>query len=129
MEEFFMLKEEIGLRSKKLREGRHLTKEAFAKKLGVSGQYLGIIERGQNCLSIEKLKKLCDFTNQSSDYILFGKEYQFDSSVKDTLSNFSDEDIRIYCEALEKLALVMKNNGEVSQTDKNSSIEDIKQEA
>ena len=124
-----MLKEEIGLRIKKLREERHLTKEAFAKKLGVSGQYLGIIERGQNCLSIEKLKKLCDFTNQSSDYILFGKEYQFDSTVKDTLSNFSDEDIRIYCEALEKLALVMKNNGEVSQIDKNSSIEDIKQEA
>ncbi len=111
-----MLKEEIGLRIKKLREERHLTKEAFAKKLGISGQYLGIIERGQNCLSVEKLKKLCDFTNQSSDYILFGKEYKFDSSVKDTLSDLSDEDIKTCCEALEKLALVMKRN-----KDKNSN--------
>lgn len=118
-----MLKEEIGLRIKKLREERHLTKEAFAKKLGISGQYLGIIERGQNCLSVEKLKKLCDFTNQSSDYILFGKEYTFDSSVKDTLSDLSDEDIKTCCEALEKLALVMKRNKDKNRN--NVSAEEV----
>lgn len=121
-----MLKEEIGLRIKKLREERHLTKEAFAKKLGISGQYLGIIERGQNCLSVEKLKKLCDFTNQSSDYILFGKEYKFDSSVKDTLSDLSDEDIKTCCEALEKLALIMKRNKE-QNNDNVSDVETYKE--
>ena len=110
-----MLKQEIGLRIKKLREERHLTKEAFAKQLGISGQYLGIVERGQNCLSVDKLKKLCDITHQSSDYILFGKEYKFDSSIKEVLANFSDDDIKIYCEALEKLALIMNKNMSLNQ--------------
>ena len=41
-----MLKKEIGLRIKYIRETKANTKEKLAKMLGVSGQYLGMVEHG-----------------------------------------------------------------------------------
>ena len=67
------MKKEFGLRVKKIREDMHMTKEEFAKQLGISGQFLGLVEHGKNYLSIENLKKLCEITNFSADYLLFGK--------------------------------------------------------
>lgn len=103
------MRKEFGLRVKSIREGMNLSKEALAKQLGVSGQYLGIIERGGSFFSIDKLKKLCDITNLSADYILFGKESSFSDTVKNSLSDFSDEEIKAGCEALNKLAIMIKN--------------------
>ena len=51
------MKEEIGLRIKNIRESMNMSKEEFSKLLGISGQYLGIVERGGSFLSIEKLKE------------------------------------------------------------------------
>ena len=59
------MKKQIGLRIKNIRENMNMSKEEFSKLLGISGQYLGIVERGKSCLSIEKLKRLCDLTNTS----------------------------------------------------------------
>ena len=50
------MKKQIGLRIKNIRENMNMSKEEFSKLLGISGQYLGIVERGKSCLSIEKLK-------------------------------------------------------------------------
>lgn len=72
-----MLKEDIGLRIKRIRETMGFTKEKLANMLGVSGQYLGMVEHGKGCLSIGKIGKLCQITNLSADYILFGKELLF----------------------------------------------------
>ena len=44
------MKVEIGNRIKHIRENMNLTKEALAQKLGISGQYLGLIEHGKNYL-------------------------------------------------------------------------------
>jgi len=68
------MKKAIGKRIKEIRENMGMTKESFAKEIGISGQYLGIVEHGKSYLSIEKLKVLCDFTNLSADYILFGRD-------------------------------------------------------
>ena len=54
-----MLKEDIGLRIKRIRETMGFTKEKLANMLGVSGQYLGMVEHGKGCLSIGKIGKLC----------------------------------------------------------------------
>jgi len=102
------MKKEIGKRIQKLRLDMHITKEAFAKEIGITGQYLGLIERGQNYLSVEKLKLLCDFTNTSADYILFGKNPNLVSDTKKLLSNFSDEQLCSACESLKDLALFIK---------------------
>lgn len=104
------MKEEIGKRIREIRESMNMTKENLAKKLGISGQYLGMVEHGKSYLSIEKLKILCDLTNLSADYILFGKDNKITSSTKEVLSNFTDEQLQIGCETLKSLAIFIKNS-------------------
>ena len=104
------MKEEIGKRIRNIREGMNMTKENFAKKIGISGQYLGLIEHGKNYLSIEKLKVLCDFTHLSADYILFGKDENVVNDTKNRLSEFTDNQIELGCDMLKKLALLLKDN-------------------
>lgn len=65
-----MLRKEIGLRIKNIRLNMNMTKQKMADLLGISGQYLGMIERGEGTLSVDKLKILCDMTGLSADYIL-----------------------------------------------------------
>ncbi|MBP3502855.1 MAG: helix-turn-helix transcriptional regulator [Clostridia bacterium] len=103
------MKAEIGKRIKNIRENMNMTKEGFAKLLGISGQYLGMVERGKSYLSIEKLKILCDITNLSADYILFGKDDNIKNDTKEILSEFSDKQLEIGCDLLKKLALFIKN--------------------
>ena len=57
-----MLRKEIGLRVRSIRLNMNITKQKMADMLGISGQYLGMIERGEGTLSIDKLKILCDIT-------------------------------------------------------------------
>ena len=102
------MREEIGLRIRDIRESMHLSKEAFAKLLGISGQYLGVVERGGSYLSIEKLKKLCDLTNLSADYILFGKDAHLEYATNKMLHEFTDEQIEVGCDALKKLAVFIR---------------------
>ena len=103
------MKEEFGLRIKNIRENMKMTKEEFAKLIGISGQYLGLVEHGKNYLSIEKLKVLCDLTNLSADYILFGKDTNLIDNTSILLSEFSQKEIENGCETLKKLALMLKN--------------------
>lgn len=102
------MKEKVGKRIRQIREDMGMTKEKFAKLLGISGQYLGVVEHGKSYLSIEKLKILCEITNLSADYILFGKDEQLINNTQKILSEFSNEQIEIGCEALQKLALLLK---------------------
>lgn len=102
------MKKDIGKRIKITRESMKMTKEEFAKAIGISGQYLGIVERGGSCLSVEKLKLLCDFTNLSADYILFGKDNNLIDSTNKKLSEFTDEQIERGCKTLKQLALFLK---------------------
>lgn len=103
------MKKEIGERIKDIRENMNMTKECFAKQLGISGQYLGLIEHGKNYLSIEKLKVLCDLTNLSADYILFGKDKDIIIDTKNILSEFSENQIEVGCDILKKMALFIKD--------------------
>ncbi len=103
-----LMKKEIGKRIKNIREEMGMTKEAFAKSLGVSGQYLGIVERGGSCLSVDKLKVLCDFTNLSADYILFGKDDAIVDNTKNFLSDFTSDQIQTGCNMLKELANLIK---------------------
>lgn len=103
------LASEMGARVKILREERHMTKEKFARVLGVSGQYLGMVEKGFSCLAIDKIIKVCEFTGASADYLIFGKERTIALNTKELIENFSDEQIKVGCETLSKLAIFIKN--------------------
>ena len=103
------MKKEIGKRIQQIRENMHITKEAFAKEIGISGQYLGLIEHGKNYLSVEKLKSLCDYTNLSADYILFGKDLNVVNDTREILTEFSNEELISACQTLKDLALYLKS--------------------
>ena len=103
------MKKEIGKRIERLREDMNFTKEAFAKEIGISGQYLGLIEHGKNYPSIEKLKLICDFTNTSADYILFGKDQNVVIDTQSILSELTDEQLSSACEAIKNIALFIKH--------------------
>lgn len=103
-----MLKEEIGIRIKHIREDMNMSKEDFAKLLGISGQYLGKVERGKSLLSVEKLEKLCNLTHLSSDFILFGKDYSIPEKTSKLLSKYTIEQIDAGCNTLEQFAIFLK---------------------
>lgn len=104
-----MLKKEIGLRIRSIRINMGLSKQKLASMLGISGQYLGLIERGNGSLSVDKLQILCNLTGLSADYVLFGKDPSLPIEVQNSLSEYSDEQISAGLETLEKFALFLKN--------------------
>lgn len=104
-----MLKEEIGKRIKNIRLDMNLSKQDLAKLLGISGQYLGMVERGRGSLSFDKLQTLCNLSGLSADYILFGKDSSLPAKVQNSLSEYTDEQIDSGLEALEKFAFFLKN--------------------
>ena len=104
-----MLRKEIGLRVRSIRLNMNITKQKMADMLGISGQYLGMIERGEGTLSIDKLKILCDITGLSADYILFGKDSNSTLKLSKELADYSYEEIKLGCATLENLALLLKH--------------------
>lgn len=72
---FYYVKKRNRIKNKNIRLNMNMTKQKMADLLGISGQYLGMIERGEGTLSVDKLKILCDMTGLSADYILFGKDF------------------------------------------------------
>ena len=104
------MKEEIGKRIESIRKEMKMTKEKFAKEIGISGQYLGIVEKGRSSLAYDKLKKLCDISGYSADYILFGIDKNLPKKTKVFLKDFTDEQISEACNILAKIGLFIKNN-------------------
>ena len=100
-------RKEIGERVRNIRNELKMTKEALGKKIGVTGQFIGVIESGKSTMSYDKLKKLCDISGHSSDYILFGKEYNIMNDTKTLLQDFTEEQIQEACEILKKMVNII----------------------
>ena len=108
MENELKLKQEVGKRIEHIRLEMNKTKEKLAKELGITPQYLGIIEKGKSSLSYSKLNKLCKISGYSSDYILFGKDIQMEAKTKSLLEEFTYEEIQNACETIKQIAVFMK---------------------
>ena len=86
------MKKEICKRITVIRNGLGMNKQQFAEYLGITPQYLGSVESGENCLSIEKIVLLAKKTNLSTDYILLGKKNVVDERfLKATLGITQDQ--------------------------------------
>lgn len=73
---------ERGARIKYIREVElKMNKTQLANKIGVSSQFLGLVESGRGNLVYRSLKKLMILSGHSADYILFGLD---DSIINDT---------------------------------------------
>ena len=63
------LREQFGHRIKSIRQQRKLTQEEFAELVGMSVDFLSLIERGRNAPSFEKLEKIAERLDVSVPYL------------------------------------------------------------
>lgn len=102
-------KENIGKRIEVIRKEMNKTKENLAKEIGITAQYLGMVEKGKGTLSYNKLKKLCDISGYSADYILFGRDFKIEEKTKNLLTQFSYDEIQKACETIKQIAFFIKD--------------------
>ena len=100
---------ERGKRIKSIRENElKMNKTQLAKEIGVSSQFLGLVEDGKGNLVYRSIKKLRDLTGHSADYILYGLD---DTVIKETvryLENDSEQDILNAIDIIKRLTIFMK---------------------
>ena len=92
---------EIGKRIELIRKNMDMTRSGFARLIGVSGQYLGTVERGKNGLSVKHIINICETAGVSADYILFG---DFDFKANILRLGVNPEQISIALEIIKKIA-------------------------
>ena len=85
---------ERGKRIKNIRENElHMNKTILAKKIGVSGQFLGLVEEGKGNLVYKSIKKLRDLSGHSADFILYGLDDSCIEDMKKCLEIYSEAQI------------------------------------
>ena len=86
--------EKRGERIKNIRENElHMNKTQLAKEIGISSQFLGLVEDGKGNLVYKSLKKLIDISGHSADYILYGLDDNNINKTKDLLQDYTEEEI------------------------------------
>ena len=106
------MQKKIGQRIRIIKKELNLSKDALGKMLGISGQFLGVIENGKSNLTYDRLKKFCEVSGYTADYILFGRDVKKIVETREELQKFSNEQIIEACELLSKIAIFVKNDKE-----------------
>lgn len=81
-------------RIKQLRENRGLIKEILASELGITQQMLSKYERDVLCIKVDVLKRIAEYFNVTTDYLLGVSEVKRDlqgqMKVNKTLDTYYD---------------------------------------
>ena len=102
---------ERGKRIRNIRENElHMSKTQLAKEIGISSQFLGLVENGRGNLVYKSLKKLRDLTSHSCDYILFGIDDNIISKTREFLNQYSEIEIYEALKLLNNIAIFIKNS-------------------
>lgn len=110
------MKADIGKKIRKERQLRGLTIKEMAKVLDISSSYLGLVERGQRCLSSAKLVSFCNLFGVSPEYILIGgvEHSEICKSKKDNIiaevSGMTEYDLNILLEIIKSYKMASSNN-------------------
>lgn len=106
-------KEEQIARGKRIRSIREnelkLSKSDLAFQIGISSQFLGLVEEGKGNLMYRSLKLLRDLSGHSADYILFGLDDSVLYNTKQYLEYFTEDEIRDGLSILTDLTYLLKN--------------------
>ena len=70
----------IGRRIFNRRKEKGLTRKQLKNYAGISEIYLGMIERGERGTSIEHMVRIAEVLDMSMDYMILGKEKEFDKA-------------------------------------------------
>ena len=99
-----------GERIKNIRENElRLNKTDLAKLIGVSSQFLGLVESGRGNLSYKSIKLLRDLSNHSADYILFGLDDNSITKMKEYLEFYSESEIINSFKVVQDVVYLLKN--------------------
>ena len=100
-----------GERIKYIREHElKMNKTQLGKAIGISGQFLGLVEEGKGNLVYKSLKKLKDLSGHSSDYILYGVDDNILEETRELLKKYSNKEIIESIEILKEIALTLKKD-------------------
>ena len=101
---------ERGKRIKYIRENElHMNKTQLARAIGVSSQFLGLVENGRGNLVYKSIKKLRNLSGHSSDFILFGIDDSAISKTKSILNQYSELEINEALKILNNIAVFIRN--------------------
>jgi len=100
-----------GQRIKNIRENElHMTKTKLASELGVSSQFLGLVEEGKGNLMYGSIKKLREVSGHSADFILYGLDDEIISKTKYSLQQYSEIELINAIDALKRVAFFIRNH-------------------
>ena len=98
-----------GERIKYIRENElKMKKTELGRELGISGQFVGLVESGKGNLVYRSIKRLREISGHSSDYILFGLDDNLISETKKGLEKYSEEEIIQAINVIKEIALFLK---------------------
>lgn len=98
-----------GKRIKDIRENElKMTKIKLAEEIGVSGQFLGLVEEGKGNLVYKSIKKLMDLSGHSADYILYGLDDTIIDKTKLLLNKYSDKQIINGIDIIKNIILLLE---------------------
>lgn len=99
-----------GKRIKYIRENElHMNKTQLAKHIGISSQFLGLVEEGRGNLVYKSIKKLRDLSGHSADYILYGLDDTVINKTKNLLNEYSNTEIEMVMDIIKDIAIFIKN--------------------
>ena len=101
---------ERGKRIKNMRENElHLNKSQLARLLGISSQFLGLVEEGKGNLVYRSIKNLKDISGHSSDYILYGLDDTLIKETNEILEKYDEKQIKEALKILKNIGLFIKD--------------------
>lgn len=101
---------ERGKRIKEIREKElKMKKTQLGRLIGISGQFLGLVEEGKGNLVYRSVKKLKEVSGHSADYILYGLDDDTISKTKDCLTKYSEKEIKNAIEILKSIAVFIRD--------------------
>lgn len=113
--ERILLNKQIGQNIRKYRLKADISQEALALSAGMYPAYLGRLERGEKCPTIDTLYKICEALGISVCEILNFKNESFSPNseakfrIEKVLDNLSDEQQIKIAEIVEKIAEINEN--------------------
>ena len=100
-----------GKRIKEIRENElQLSKTRLAQELGISSQFLGLVEDGKGNLMYDSLKKLREISGHSADYILYGLDDEVILKTKICLKEIGEIELINAIDALKRIAFFIRNH-------------------
>ncbi|MCL2364421.1 MAG: helix-turn-helix domain-containing protein [Defluviitaleaceae bacterium] len=68
------IRKEMGSRVRVLRKARGLSIDTLSVKLGLTPGHLGLIERGDRGITVDRLMQVCTYFGCTADFLLTGKD-------------------------------------------------------